>query len=175
MDTPSYRQLFTQGKVAMYATGSFFAAAVASGSKETYDQLRAVPLPLPSGKTMSITVFLAVPKAAKSKDLAARLLLRMLKDDIQTTIVTLGKTIPGRVGMVPTTFRQDNVWFKAFEQAALSATSYAPEGAEQYGNEIVKIVAEHVEAMLFNGISAEDTGNNLQRALGELIATKKRS
>ena len=84
MDTPSYRQLFAQGKVGMYATGSFFAGVVQSANKETYANLGSVPLPFPSGKTMSLTAFLAVPKAAKNKDLAAKLLMRMLKDDIQT-------------------------------------------------------------------------------------------
>jgi hypothetical protein len=69
---------------------------------------------------------------------------------------------------------QENPWFKAFEQASLTARSYAPEGVEQYGNEIVKIVAEHVEAMLFTGVSAEDTGNNLQKALTAFMATKKK-
>ena len=174
MDTQTYRQLFAQGKVGMYATGSFFAGVVASQDKETYANLRAEPLPLPSGRTMSITAFLAVPKAAKNKDLAAKLLMRLLKDDMQTAIVTMGKTHPGRLGVIPASFVQDNPWFKAFEQATLTARSYAPEGAEQYGNEIVKIVAEHVEAMLFKGVSAEETGATLQKALADFVATKQK-
>jgi multiple sugar transport system substrate-binding protein len=174
MDTQTYRQLFVQGKVGMYATGSFFASVVATGDKETYANLRAEPLPLPSGRTMSITAFLAVPKAAKNKDLAAKLLMRLLKDDMQAAIVTIGKTHPGRLGVIPASFVQENPWFRAFEQATLTARSYAPEGAEQYGNEIVKIVAEHVEAMLFNGVSAEETGATLQKALADFVATKKK-
>ena len=175
MDTATYRQLFVQGKVGMYATGGFFASVVASGNKDTYEHLRAMPLPFPSGRTMSITVFLAVPKAAKNKDLAAKLLMRMLKDDMQAVIVNLGKTVPGRVGMIPASFIQENPWFKAFEQAALTAKSYAPEGAEQYGAEITKVVAEHVESMLFKGVSAEATGSNLQKALTDFMVTKKRN
>ena len=172
MDTPTYRQLFVQGKVGMYATGAFFASVTATGNKETYADLRSEPLPLPSGQTMSITVFLGVPKAAKNKDLAAKLLMRMLKDDMQAVIVTMGKTHPGRIGVIPASFVQENPWFNAFEQATLTARSYAPDGAEQYGNEIVKIVAEHVEAMLFTGVSAENTGENLQKALTTFIAPK---
>lgn len=175
MDTPSYRQLFAQGKVGMYATGAFFAGVVQSTNKDTYASLDAVPLPFPSGKTMSISSFLAVPKGAKNKDLAAKLLMRMLKDDIQTKIVEVGKTHPGMLGKIPASFSKDNPWFKAFEQASTTAISYAPEGAEQYGNEIVKIVAEHVEGMLFNNVSAEDTANKLQKALSDFIATKKKS
>src|SRR5262249_44170109 len=120
MEVNAYRQLFIEGKVGMYSTGAFFAASVASGNKETFAHLHAIPLPFPSGKTISITVFLGVPKAARNKDLAARLLMRMLKDDIQERIVTVGKTVPGRVGMIPASFAVDNKWFKAFEQAALN-------------------------------------------------------
>lgn len=174
MDTPSYRQLFAQGKVGMYATGSFFAGVVQSANKETYANLGSVPLPFPSGKTMSLTAFLAVPKAAKNKDLAAKLLMRMLKDDIQQKIVEVGKTHPGLLGKIPESFSRENPWFKAFEQASKNAVSYAPEGVEQYGNEIVKIVAEHVEGMLFNNISAQDTADKLQKSLTDFMATKKK-
>jgi ABC-type glycerol-3-phosphate transport system substrate-binding protein len=173
MDTQTYRQLFVQGKVGMYATGAFFASVVNNGNKETFTNLRAEPLPMPSGNTMSITVFLGVPKAAKNKDQAAKLLMRMLKEDIQAAIVNLGRTHPGRIGMIPPSFIQENPWFKAFEQATLTAKSYAPEGVEQYGNEIVKVVAENVEAMLFNNVPAETAANNLQKALTDFMATKK--
>jgi len=175
MDTPSYRQLFAQGKVGMYATGSFFAGVVQSGNKDTYASLGAVPLPFPSGKTMSLTAFLAVPKGAANKELAGKLLMRMLKDDIQAKTVEAGKTHPGMLGKIPASFSSENPWFKAFEDASKNAKSYAPEGVEQYGNEIVKLVAEHVEAMLFNGVSAEDTAQRLQKALTDFIATKKKT
>jgi len=174
MEPNAYRQMFAQSKVAMYATGGFFAATVDSMNKETYANLRAEPLPLPSDKAMSITVFLGVPKAAKNKELAAKLLMRMLQDDMQRKIVLLGKTLPARLGMVPPDFAKENVWFPAFEQAAKTAKSYAPEGAEQYGPEIYKVVSEHVEGMLFNGVAAETAANNLQKALLDFMSTRQR-
>ena len=173
MDANGYRQLFIQGKVAMYATGPFIAGIVAKENKDTYANLRAMPLPLPGNTTMAVTVFLAVPKAAKNKELAAKLIMRMLKDDIQTLIVTVGKTFPGRSGFVPANFVAENPWFKAIEEASLSAKSYAPDGAEQYGAEILKIVGEHIETMLFENVSAEDTGKNLQKALEGFMASKR--
>jgi ABC-type glycerol-3-phosphate transport system substrate-binding protein len=174
MDTPTYRQMFVQGKVGMYATGSFFAGVVAAGDKTTFANLGAEPLPFPSGRSMSITAFLAVPKASKNKELAAKLLTRMLKDDMQVAIVTMGKTHPGRLGVIPASFVAENPWFKAFEQASLNAQSYAPEGAEQYGNEIVKIVAEHVESMLFQNVPPDSAANAMQKALTDFIASKKK-
>jgi multiple sugar transport system substrate-binding protein len=172
MDSNAYRQLFIQGKVAMYATGPFIAGIVAKEKQETYANLRAIPLPLPGKTTMAVTVFLGVPKAAKNKDLAAKLIMRMLRDDMQTLIVTVGKTFPGRPGFVPANFILENPWFKAIEEASLSAKTYAPEGAEQYGAEVVKIVGEHIETMLFKNVSADETGKNLQEALEQFIATK---
>jgi ABC-type glycerol-3-phosphate transport system substrate-binding protein len=174
MDSNAYRQLFIQGKVAMYATGPFIAGIVAKEKPETYASLRAIPLPLPGKSTMAVTVFLAVPKAAKNKDLAAKLIMRMLKDDMQTLIVTVGKTFPGRPGFVPTNFIPENPWFKAIEEVSLSAKTYAPEGVEQYGAEVVKIVGEHIETMLFKNVSADETGKNLQEALEEFMATKRK-
>jgi multiple sugar transport system substrate-binding protein len=174
MEVNAYRQLFIEGKVGMYSTGAFFAASVANGNKDTFAHLNAIPLPLPSGRTTAITVFLGVPRGAKNKDLAARLLMRMLKEDIQARIVTVGKTVPGRVGMIPESFAADNKWFKAFEQAALSATSYAPQGAEQYGAEIAKIVVDHVEGLLFSGVSVDETADRLQKALTTFIASKRK-
>jgi ABC-type glycerol-3-phosphate transport system substrate-binding protein len=159
----------------MYATGSFFAGVVQSANKDTFANLGSVPLPFPSGKTMSLTAFLAVPKGAQNKDLAAKLLMRMLKDDIQIKTVEAGKTHPGLLGKIPQSFQKENPWFAAFEEASKTAVSYAPDGAEQYGNEIVKIVAEHVEGMLFNNVSPEETSAKLQKALTDFMATKKKS
>src|SRR5215471_7326153 len=101
--------------------------------------------------------------------------MRMLRDDIQARIVDVGKTVPGRVGVIPESFVADNKWFKAFEQAALTATSYAPQGAEQYGAEIAKIVVEHIEGMLFSGLSADETSDRLQKALDAFIAGKRKT
>jgi len=175
MEIPQYRQLFAAGKVGMYVSGSFFAGLVANTNKPTFEHLKAMAAPFPSGKTIAITVFLAVPKGSKNKELAAKFLMRMLQDDMQVAFLTSGKSHPGLVGKIPASFIQENPWFKPFEQVTLSARSYAPEGAEQYGAEIVKVIVGHLEAMLFNGVSAAETGKNLQQALEDLIAAKKNS
>ncbi|MDK1493711.1 sugar ABC transporter substrate-binding protein [Sinorhizobium sp. 7-81] len=172
VETGVYRDMFAHGKVGMYAAGSFIAGVVENADKDVYKDLRAVPLPFPGHQTVSVTVFLGIPKGAKNKDAAAAVLMRMLKDDFQLKIAQIGKAYPGRVNMLPATFFDQNPWFKAFESASLSARSYAPEGAEQYGPEIIKIVSEGVENMLFQGLSPEETANSLQQKLTTFIATK---
>ncbi|TIU42717.1 sugar ABC transporter substrate-binding protein [Mesorhizobium sp.] len=173
VETGVYRDMFAHGKVGMYATGSFIASVVEGADKDVYKDLRATPLPFPGGQTVSVTVFLGVPKGAKNKDAAAAVLMRMLKSDFQLRIAQIGKAYPGRVNMLPRTFFDQNPWFKAFENASLTAHSYAPDGVEQYGPEIIKIVSEGLENMLFQGVSPEETANNLQQKLTDFIATKK--
>ncbi|MDK1389808.1 sugar ABC transporter substrate-binding protein [Sinorhizobium sp. 8-89] len=173
VDTGVYRDMFAHGKVGMYAAGSFIAGVVEGADKEVYKDLRAIPLPFPGGQTVSVTVFLGIPKGAKNKDAAAAVLMRMLKSDFQLKIAQIGKAYPGRVNMLPAKFFDQNPWFKAFETASLTAHSYAPEGVEQYGPEIIKIVSEGLENMLFQGVSPEETANNLQQKLTDFIGTKK--
>jgi multiple sugar transport system substrate-binding protein len=172
VDNPTYKQMFAEGKVATYVAGAFMASVVEGINKNTYSDLKSEALPLPSGKTISVTVFLGIPKSAKNKDLAAKVLIRMLRDDMQSQLAVLGKTIPGRLGTIPIGFARENPWFETFEQAAKTAVSYAPDGAEKYGAEIMKVVADHYEQMLFRGLSAEETANNLQKALTDFIEEK---
>jgi ABC-type glycerol-3-phosphate transport system substrate-binding protein len=165
--------MFAQGKIAMYASGAFMAGVVAKANPQVYENLRAMPLPFPGDQTISVTVFLGIPKGAKNKDLAGKVLVRLLKDDMQVKIAEIGKAHPGRKGLLPPSFFDQNPWFKAFERATLTARSYAPEGVEQYGSEVIKMIAEHVEEMLFNNVSAEETASHLQTALESFVASKK--
>lgn len=174
VETGVYRDMFAHGKVGMYAAGSFIAGVVEGADKNVYKDLRATPLPFPGGQTVSVTVFLGIPKSAKNKEAAAAVLMRMLKSDFQLRIAQIGKAYPGRVNMLPGAFFDQNPWFKAFEKASLTARSYAPEGVEQYGPEVIKIVSEGVENMLFQGVSPEETADSLQQKLTDFIATKKK-
>src|SRR5262249_31260291 len=149
VQTGAYREMFAQGRIAMYASGAFMAGVVAQSNADVYRDLRAMPLPFPGNQTMSITVFFGIPKGARNQDAAAQVLVRMLRADMQLRIAEVGRAHPGRKGMLPPTFFSENPWFRAFETATLTARSYAPEGVEQHGAEIVRIVAEHLEAMLF--------------------------
>ncbi len=167
-----FRPMFVNGKIAMYVAGPFMAGLTAAGNKETYANLVTLPLNLGPGKPVTVTNFLAIPKGAKNKDLAAKLLMTMLQDKYQGRMVELIKAIPGRKGMVPASFVAENPWFKTFSDIAGTAVSYAPEGVEQYGSDIIAIIGRHMEAMLFAGVSAEDTQKALQEDLTEFMASK---
>ncbi|TIR48668.1 MAG: sugar ABC transporter substrate-binding protein [Mesorhizobium sp.] len=173
VDLVNYRNMFAQGKIGMYASGSFMASVTANANPEVYKNLRAEVLPFPGHQTISVNVFFGIPKTAKNKELAAKVLMRMLSDDMQLKIAQAGKAHPGRKDVLPASFFDQNPWFKAFQEATQTAKSYAPEGAEQYGDEIVKIVTANIEAMLFNNVSPEETAARIQTALTDFMATKK--
>lgn len=173
VDTSTYREMFAQGKVAMYASGAFIAGAVELANQEIFEDLAAVPLPFPAGESMSITVFLAIPKGAPNKDAAAEFLMTMLEDQWQQRLVEIVKAYPARKGFVTDQFLAENPWFQAFETAARTASSYAPEGVEQYGPEIMKIIADHLENMLFNDVVPEKVAEELQVELEQFITAKK--
>jgi multiple sugar transport system substrate-binding protein len=171
VETAAYREMLGRGQIAMYAGGSFIASTVKAVSEATYADLGAVPLPFLTGKSVAVTVFLGIPAGAKSKDGAAALLMTLLRDQHQQEIVEQLASFPARKGMVRPAFLRDNPWFAAFAEAADSATSYAPEGAEAHGQEIIKIVATNLERLLFDGASPEQTAQALQAELEGLLAS----
>lgn len=168
-----FRPMFVNGKIAMYAAGPFMGAVTQAGNPETYKHLATEPLPLGPGKPITVTNFLAIPKSAAHKDVSAKLLMTILQDKWQKRIVELVKAIPGRKNMVPQEFVDENPWFKTFDTLAGEAVSYAPEGAEQYGSDVVTIAGKRIEAMLFKGTSPEDTAKSIQSDLVAFIESKK--
>lgn len=167
-----YRPMFVNGKVAMYAAGPFMGSVTQASNPETYSDLVTIPVPVGDGKPITVTNYLAIPKNAKNKEQAAKLLMTILQDKWQKRIVELTNTIPGRKGMVPESFIEHNAWFKTFVDLSGSAVSYAPEGVEQYGSDIINIIGEHMESMLFTGVSPEETSAEIQADLLKFIKSK---
>jgi len=93
---------------------------------------------------------------------------------MQKRVVEVIKALPARPGMVDQRFLQDNSWFVAFEKAGLTGKSYAPEGVEGFAPEILKIIAQHVENMLFKGVDAKRVANELQAELETFVASKRK-
>jgi multiple sugar transport system substrate-binding protein len=173
VDHSTYRQMFIQGKIAMYAAGGFILGGAQETNPETYKNLRTTDLPFYQRRSFTLSSFLSIPKKAPHKELAAKLLMTMLQDKWQGRVVEVIKAYPARKGMVPETFKKDNPWFEAFERAALTSDSYAPQGAEQYGPEIMKIIATNMENMLFKGVEADQMAKELQAELEKFMASKR--
>src|SRR5262249_8432902 len=88
VDVNVYRQMVQEGKVGMYVSGPFIAAATEQRNPETYKALRTTTLPFPgSGRTIAVTVFWSIPKGAKNSDLARKFLTMLLDDKWQKSVV----------------------------------------------------------------------------------------
>ncbi len=168
-----FRPMFVNGKIAMYAAGPFMAAVTQAGSKDTYKNLVTEPLPLGPGKPITVTSFLAIPKGSKNKEETAKLLMMLLQKNWQERLVQLASVIPGRKGMVPADYLKENPWFATFNDLSNTAVSYAPEGVEQYGSDIISLIGKRIEAMLFGSASPEETTKAIQKDLVAFMETKK--
>ena len=168
----TYRSLFIEGKVAMYASGAFMLGAAEQQNPETFRNLETRSLPFPGNRSFTLSAFLGIPKGAPNKDAAGRFLAAMLQPNVQAKVTEIVKALPARSGMVPAAFAKANPWFAAFEEAALTSGSYAPEGAEQYASEIYDIINGHIENMLFNDVAAAVVAKELQAELESLMASK---
>ncbi|WP_287261335.1 sugar ABC transporter substrate-binding protein [Mesorhizobium sp.] len=165
MDAQLAEKMFAEGKAAMILNGSYFAGVVKETNGEVFKSLRSTSLHFEGDRATSVSVFIGVPKGAPHKELAAQMLMLMLTKEWQNRVVTDVAAIPARKDMMPADFVHDNQWFSAFAEAGPKAHSYAPEGAEQIAPEVVKATATKVEAMLFQGVSPEQTAKELQESL----------
>lgn len=174
MDTNTHRQMFFQGKVAMYASGSFIGGAMALSNPGDLPNLRTAMLPFPGHRSTSITVYWGIPKRAAHKEEAARLMMMLLEEQWQRRAVETSTTLRARKGMVSQSFLQKYPWFASVEKASVVSDSYAPQGAEAYAPEVIKVIASHVESMLFRGVDAPRAAEAMQADLEKLAASKRR-
>jgi multiple sugar transport system substrate-binding protein len=166
------RQMFIDGKLAMQINGPYLVGFTEQQNKATFQAIETTPLPLPGNRTIAVSVFLAMPKAAAHKDTAGRLIETLLEPDMQRQVIEIVKALPAVNGSVPPQFEAQNPWFAAFAQAGKSAVSFAPEGVEQYGPELYNIIGPAVDDILFNGQPVTQVADRLQHDLEKFLADK---
>ncbi|TIU42751.1 sugar ABC transporter substrate-binding protein [Mesorhizobium sp.] len=176
MDVNGYRQLFVQGKIAMYAGGPYMGALVEKANAERGKELAAEALPFPGKRTFALSVFMGIGKSAKNKDEAAKVLTAMVSRDWQNKLLEIAGQPPGRRDVDYSAYLAEHPWFQAFIDAAKdpNTVSYAPDGAESYAPEVIKIIGGNVEGMLFNNVTPEDAAEKMQKELEALAASHKK-
>ncbi|WP_167549727.1 ABC transporter substrate-binding protein [Ensifer aridi] len=173
VDSRAAQQLFIDGKIASFVVGPFLVGFTAEQNKETRENIDAIVPPFSGKQSAAVTVFLAIPKAAKNKDAAGRFIAAMLNPKMQEDIVATVNGLPAVKGSIPAGFVEKNPWYRAFVEAGDHAVSYAPEGMEEYGPEIYNIVGPVIEDILFNNKDVDQAANALQSELEEFVAKKK--
>lgn len=176
MDSNGYRQMFVQGKIAMYAGGPYMGALVEKASAERGKELAAEALPFPGNRTFALSVFMGIGKSAKSKDAAAKVLAALASRDWQNKLLEIAGQPPGRQDVDYSGYLAAHPWFQAFIDAAKdpNTVSYAPDGAEVYAPEVIKVIGANVEAMLFSNMTPEDAAEKMQKELTALAASHKK-
>ena len=169
-DFQVYRSMFTEEKVASLTIGAFMRNVASNANPAIRDKIAVAPLPFPSGNTISVNNYLAVPKDAQNKEAAAKFLLKVLEDKWQGTLTQFTGAIPARPGTVSSEFLAQNPWFQGVLDATPSAFPYAPDGVGKHAPEVIQIIVRHYEAMLFNNVSAQATGDNMQKELEEFLS-----
>ncbi|MDK1389663.1 sugar ABC transporter substrate-binding protein [Sinorhizobium sp. 8-89] len=177
MDINGAAQLFYQGKIAMEPIASFAGKLVGKISPELGPQLRAMALPFPGHATKALSVFVGIGKDSKNKDAAGKMVAFIATLQEQQKILDLIGQPPARLDIDYTATLSKYPWFQAYIDAAHDpkTKSIAPEGAESFAAEVQKVVGANVEAMLFSGVSPEDTAAKMQKELLALVASKKKN
>lgn len=163
-----YREAFAQGKVGAIAVGAFIMAIIKSKNPGAFADFDAVPMPFGSARTTSANGFIAIPRGAKDKDAAARVILTMLEDEWQRRQVEMSWQIPARPGMVTPEFLAQNPWFQDVLDAVPVAESLAPAGVEEHTPQIQDVVTRHYQELLFTDASAQEVAEAIQAELEEL-------
>ncbi|MDK1493733.1 sugar ABC transporter substrate-binding protein [Sinorhizobium sp. 7-81] len=170
----TYRELFAQGRIAMYSAGSYMGPLVRTASMERMSHLRSMALPFPGRRTFALSVFMGIGKTAKHKDAAARVLLGIVSKHMQSKLLETTAQLPGRQDIDASGYIAANPWIEAFAAAAGDphTVSFAPDGAEVYAPEVIKIIGKNVEAMIFGNSTAKDAAQTMQKELESLKAVR---
>jgi ABC-type glycerol-3-phosphate transport system substrate-binding protein len=169
MTQATYRDALIAGKVAMSAIGGFIIGQANTKNPSVGHNLQAIPLPLPTGATISVNVFLAIPKGAKHKDLAIKFIQAMLQPDVQAKVATAGVAVPFEAQYVPAELTQQRPWFQAVLDASKTAGSYAPQGAEEKTPQVTKIITDNYQALLTTNETAQQAAEKMQRELAQVL------
>ena len=171
VDKSTYRQMWWQGKVAVLFDGSWMMGFARQENPDITSKLGTALMPWPGHLTASAFQIWSVPRGAPNPEAAFKLIEFMQSADQQVEMVSITNTVSPRFGSLPEGYLDDNPWFNSFQEASDKyAVSIMPEGLEAYGNEILKIIADKIEEILYRDASIEDSLNEAQAEVEALIS-----
>ena len=150
VDKSTYRQMWWQGKVGTLFDGSWMMGFAKAGNPEIVKDLRTAPMPWPGHRTAAAFQLWAIPKDAPHPDEAFKLIEFMQSAKWQKEMVAITNAVSPRLNSIPDGYLEANPWFATFQEASDKyAVSIMPAGLELYGNEVLKIIADKVEEILY--------------------------
>ena len=172
VDKSTYRQMWWQGKVAVLFDGSWMMGFARAENPDITPKLATALMPWPSRRTASAFQIWSIPAGAAHPDEAFKLIEFMQSPEWQTEMVSITNTVSPRFGSLPEGYLEDNPWFSAFQEASdKHAVSIMPTGLESYGNEILKIIADKIEEILYRDAPVAEALAEAQAEVEALIGS----
>ncbi|MBC7282199.1 extracellular solute-binding protein [Hoeflea sp.] len=161
------RQLFWQGRAAMYIDGSWAPAFKKDAEQSVAENYRVAPLPFPDEAGGPSNV-LAIPAALddERKALAFKFIELIQRPEWQQAYGEMSGNPPARIGMLTDKARADWPEIPVFEASAARAThSYLPEGLEGEYNKFSAIVSEGISALASGALDVDGATDQIHAEL----------
>lgn len=159
---------FQAGQIASVITGPFLVVVARDQDPATADDFSLRPAPF-ENPTVSVNLFMAMPRGAANKDLAAAFILNTVHPDILDLTLREKLVPPGMTVDVPEDLLEEEPYLDDVVQAAATAVSYAPSGVGEAATDVINIVGDAFQHMLTSDISAEAAAQAIQDQLTDLL------
>lgn len=161
------RQLFWQGRAAMYIDGSWAPAFKKDAAPSVAESFDVAPLPFPDAAGGPSNV-LAIPAALddERKELAFKFIELVQRPEWQQAYGEMSGNPPARVGMLTDKARAEWPEIPVFEASAARAShSYLPEGLEGEYNKFSSIVSEGISALASGALDVDGATDQIHDEL----------
>lgn len=170
VDKSTYRQMWWQGKVTTLFDGAWMMGFAREGNPEIVGKLRTAQMPWPGHRTAAAFQLWAIPKDAPHPDASFKLIEFMQNAKWQKEMVSITNTVSPRLNNLPDGYLEANPWFENFQIASDEyAVSIMPAGLELYGNEVLKIIADKIEEILYNDRPVAEALQEAQEEVSALV------
>ena len=168
IDKSTYRQMWWEGKVAVLFDGSWMMGFAREKNPEIVPILKAAQMPWPGHRTAAAYQIWSVPAGSKHPEEAFKLIQHLQNAQWQQEMVQMTGAISPRLNNLPDGYLEKNEWFAPFQEASDKySESIMPAGLETYGNEVLKIISDQIELILYSDVPIDEA---LAQAQSEVVA-----
>src|SRR5690606_2449137 len=126
------------GKIASVVTGPFLVPASQGANPDAADDFTLTETPF-ANPTVSVNVFLAMPKSAANKDAAAEFILNTVDPAVLDFTLQAKRVPPGVPLEVPEALLNEVPYLSSVVSAGESAVSYSPGGVGEHATDVMNI------------------------------------
>lgn len=176
LDTITMRRMFWEGKIAFMIDGPWTMTHVKTNNPALYPHIDFTAPPTPTHAAITGGAFFTVPKQAKHKDEAWKLIAFFNRPKWQRAWLEELVQMPAQRIEASPEFLKQNPWVSTMIDVAAdygAGFGYAPPGLEVYANEFRKIVTDNIATIWAGQKSVEKAMNDCQKQLEQWLKTRK--